>query len=251
MMNLKQMELFENSEYTSQKDTVSEAELAIWHSVNINPDVSQLAVLKCLAEFGEEGTTSHTISIETGLPISTVSPRLTQLKQFGLVDDTGRRIRTSKGRTAYFFKVSDFGNDILEKVSKMNELFTPQFDLIDFDAEPMTFDHYSASVMDKAIYPDTLLYPVLGLVSEAGEVADKVKKHFRDNEFEVYCEDAIHEIPAETRMEIAQELGDLMWYITAISADIGYELEEIAMLNIEKLESRQERGVLKGSGDNR
>jgi len=129
--------------------------------------------------------------------------------------------------------------------------FHPEWDEFDFDAEPMTFDHYSASVMDKAIYPDTLLYPVLGLVSEAGEVADKIKKHFRDNEFEVYCDDAVVEIPAETRMAIAKELGDCLWYITAIAADIGYELEEVAYLNIEKLESRQERDVLKGSGDNR
>lgn len=133
---------------------------------------------------------------------------------------------------------------VMELIDDYREVFE------EFDYD-LTFHEYATDVMDKAIYPDTLLYPVLGLVSEAGEVADKVKKHFRDNEFEVNCEDAIVEIPAETRMAIALELSDCLWYLTAIASDIGYDLEEIAYLNMEKLESRQERDVLKGSGDNR
>ena len=121
---------------------------------------------------------------------------------------------------------------------------------VDF-METMTFEEYQEGAMSTAIYPDELIYPVLGLVGEAGEVAEKVKKFFRDNQFEVMCEDAVAEIPAETRMEIAKELSDCLWYVTAIASDIGYSLEEIAELNLTKLADRNQRGKLTGSGDNR
>lgn len=120
-----------------------------------------------------------------------------------------------------------------------------------FFQEPMTFDEYEADAMETAIYPDELLYPVMGLMGEAGEVAEKVKKFYRDNAYEVQCEDAVEEIPAEVRMGIAKELGDVLWYVTAIASDIGYSLEEVASLNVEKLQDRQDRDVLTGSGDNR
>ena len=122
---------------------------------------------------------------------------------------------------------------------------------IDWQEEPMTFDEYQADAMETAIYPDELIYPVLGLVGEAGEVAEKVKKYYRDNSYSVNCEDAVAEIPAEVRMGIARELGDVLWYITAIASDIGYSLEEVAQLNVEKLEDRFDRDVLTGSGDYR
>lgn len=129
-------------------------------------------------------------------------------------------------------------------VELMNEV-----DFLDHDG--MSFDEYQAHAMETAIYPDELLYPVLGLVGEAGEVADKVKKFYRDNQFEVSCEDAVAELPAMLRLEIAKELGDVLWYVSAIASDLGYSLEEIAELNIEKLDSRQKRNRLKGNGDNR
>ena len=121
---------------------------------------------------------------------------------------------------------------------------------VDF-MEAMTFEEYQEGAMSTAIYPDELIYPVLGLVGEAGEVAEKVKKFFRDNQFEVMCEDAVAEVPAETRMEIAKELSDVLWYLTAVASDIGYSLEEIAELNLTKLADRNQRGKLTGSGDNR
>ena len=121
---------------------------------------------------------------------------------------------------------------------------------VDF-METMTVEEYQEGAMSTAIYPDELIYPVLGLVGEAGEVAEKVKKYFRDNQYEVMCEDAVAEVSAETRMEIAKELGDALWYLTAIASDIGYSLEEIAELNLNKLADRNQRGKLTGSGDNR
>ena len=103
----------------------------------------------------------------------------------------------------------------------------------------MNFKEYQLKAVSFAIYPAThkVLYPTLGLCGEAGEVAEKVKKQIRDGVFH--------------RHEVAKELGDVLWYLANICNDIGYSLEEVADLNLEKLSSRKERGVLKGSGDNR
>ena len=103
----------------------------------------------------------------------------------------------------------------------------------------MEFFEYQHKAVSFAVYPAThkVLYPTLGLCGEAGEVAEKVKKQVRDGVF--------------NRHEVAKELGDVLWYLTNTCNDIGYNLEEIAAMNIEKLQSRKDRGVIKGSGDNR
>lgn len=104
----------------------------------------------------------------------------------------------------------------------------------------LTFNDYQTSANATAVYPDQvkLLYPVLGLAGEAGEVAEKVKKFLRgDKELD--------------RHAVAKELGDVLWYVAAISSDLGFTLEEIAHGNIQKLLDRQSKGVLKGDGDNR
>ena len=87
-----------------------------------------------------------------------------------------------------------------------------------------------------------LLHWVLGLNGEAGEVAEKVKKIIRDKNGEVNDSD---------RQELAKELGDVLWYIAVFAKDLGFSMEEIAKFNVDKLKSRQARGTLKGSGDNR
>ena len=121
-----------------------------------------------------------------------------------------------------------------------------------WENEPLLFEEYEQQAMDTAIYPGVLTYPVLGLVGEAGEVAEKVKKYFRDGDHDdVVIEDPIAEMAPELREDIAKELGDVLWYITAIASDIGYSLDEVACLNLEKLESRQNRDQLHGSGDDR
>ena len=118
--------------------------------------------------------------------------------------------------------------------------------------EPMTFDEYAADAMEYCFYPDSVIYPAFGMLSEAGEIADKLKKHFRDGAVEtVSCEDGVDELPAELRLGLAHEIGDVLFYCCALASDIGYDLEEIAQLNLEKLESRQLRGKLTGSGDYR
>ena len=109
----------------------------------------------------------------------------------------------------------------------------------------MTFEEYQKLSRETAIYPDkdkNFIYPTLGLAGEAGEVAEKIKKVLRDKN---------GTIDDETKKELLKELGDVLWYISQLSAELGLSLEEIASLNLEKLNSRKERGALRGSGDNR
>lgn len=87
-----------------------------------------------------------------------------------------------------------------------------------------------------------LAYPTLGLVNEAGEVAGKVKKIFRDKNKQISQKD---------REALKGELGDVLWYLTQICTELGYTLEEVAEHNIDKLISRKKRGTLAGEGDDR
>jgi NTP pyrophosphatase (non-canonical NTP hydrolase) len=87
-----------------------------------------------------------------------------------------------------------------------------------------------------------LAYPALGLAGEAGEVAEHAKKAIRDDGGEV---------SDERRAKMAKELGDVLWYVAQLASELGLELEDIAQTNLDKLLSRQRRGVLAGSGDER
>lgn len=102
------------------------------------------------------------------------------------------------------------------------------------------FDQYQDAAILTAIYPDDakITYPVLGLLGEVGELANKYKKVIRDG------------TPID-REDMASELGDALWYISAIASDLSISLGYIATTNLEKLQSRKERGVLGGSGDRR
>ncbi len=105
----------------------------------------------------------------------------------------------------------------------------------------MTFNEYQQRAHALAFYPKEqgLMYTVLKLAGEAGEVAEKLGKAIRDGE------------PKDFRGQMAKELGDVLWYVQEIGLHMEYTLEELAVLNITKLEDRQVRGVLGGSGDNR
>lgn len=108
----------------------------------------------------------------------------------------------------------------------------------------MTLNEYQQAALETANYPKeyNIIYPVLGMNGEAGEVADKVKKVIRDNN---------REFTDDRKREIAKEIGDVLWYCAALAHDIGYTLEEIGEMNNAKLRSRKARGVISGSGDNR
>ena len=109
----------------------------------------------------------------------------------------------------------------------------------------MRLNEYQDKARETAIYPNlgnNPIYPTLGLVGESGEVAEKMKKIIRDHD---------GKITIDKRQEIIKELGDVLWYVANLCKEFDVSLEEVAKLNIEKLQSRKERNVIKGSGDNR
>ncbi len=109
----------------------------------------------------------------------------------------------------------------------------------------MDFDIYQHESRRTAIYPaigHPVVYPTLGLTNEAGEVAGKIKKIFRDKG---------GAISAIEREALKGELGDVLWYLAQVATELDLSLNEIAAANLEKLLSRQERGKIGGDGDNR
>ena len=113
------------------------------------------------------------------------------------------------------------------------------YDNFEADENIDTMD-YSLWVEKKIITKDQerLIENILGLVGETGEVAEKIKKLIRDG----------NKIANE---EILKELGDVLFYTTALANLYGKGLQEVMKLNIKKLDDRERRGKLKGSGDNR
>ncbi len=108
----------------------------------------------------------------------------------------------------------------------------------------MELSEYQRLSRRTAEYPREawLTYPALGLAGEAGEVAEHAKKAIRDD---------AGQVTDARRGAMAKELGDVLWYVSQLATELGLELEEIAGTNLEKLLSRQRRGVLSGSGDDR
>ena len=109
----------------------------------------------------------------------------------------------------------------------------------------MNFNEYQKEARKTAIYPrvgNNLWYPALGLAGESGEVAEKVKKVYRDS---------LGQVSEDAKRAIIIELGDAMWYISNLAAELGYPLEDVARINLEKLQKRADSGALSGSGDNR
>jgi len=132
---------------------------------------------------------------------------------------------------------------------------------MDNKEQELNFNNYQEQALTTAMYPTPFLtsefednkdltvnnqigyvYPTLGLVGEAGEVAEKVKKLIRDFGGIINPEQAL---------ELKKELGDILWYLAVLAHEFGLTLEDIAKLNLEKLASRKERGVITGNGDNR
>ncbi|MFZ2114561.1 MAG: nucleoside triphosphate pyrophosphohydrolase family protein [Solirubrobacteraceae bacterium] len=108
----------------------------------------------------------------------------------------------------------------------------------------MDLSEYQRESRRTAEYPREawLAYPALGLAGEAGEVAEHAKKAIRDDGGKV---------GDERRAAMSKELGDVLWYVAQLATELGLDLDQIASQNLEKLFSRQQRGVLSGSGDDR
>lgn len=108
----------------------------------------------------------------------------------------------------------------------------------------MNFQEYSLESRKVLLYPKEVapLYLALGLNGEAGELGEKVKKVYRDKQ---------GKFDQESIKEIMKEAGDTLWYLNSICEELGFTLERVAEMNIEKLEDRIKRSVLQSSGDNR
>ncbi len=113
----------------------------------------------------------------------------------------------------------------------------------------MNLDEYSKRAIttltthyDYGDITSQMMGQILGLSDESGEVLGKFKKLLRDKQGVLSEED---------KREIMKELGDVLWYVNAVSHLLGYSLEDVAQANIDKLASRKQRGKLHGSGDNR
>lgn len=110
---------------------------------------------------------------------------------------------------------------------------------------PVSFDKYQVKARKTAIYPklgNNLWYPALGLAGESGEVAEKIKKIYRDQGGRVSVKDTLI---------LKLELGDVLWYIANIAVELGLSLSDIANVNLGKLQSRAVRDKIHGSGDTR
>ena len=110
----------------------------------------------------------------------------------------------------------------------------------------MTFYEYQKQAL-KTVVNDhskemTILRFVLGLVGESGEIAEKIKKWMRDSNLQIDLLD---------KEDLTKELGDVLWYIATLADQLGISMDDIAHTNLNKLKSRQQRGVIEGFGDNR
>lgn len=112
--------------------------------------------------------------------------------------------------------------------------------------EPMTLDQYQDLARVTNCYDEkTMLYAlVLGVTSEAGEIADKLKKHLRGD-------NPTRESEISLKHALKAEIGDVLWYVSELARLLGFSLSDVAQANLDKLASRQTRDMIKGNGDDR
>ena len=112
---------------------------------------------------------------------------------------------------------------------------------MNIEQDKLTLNDYQRLASGTAIYKGGLTYCLLGLTNEAGEAAGVLKKIYRqDSKWTVH-----------SKRKLQAELGDVLWYLAMCAKEMNLSLEDIAIANLDKLESRQQRGVIKGDGDER
>ena len=120
----------------------------------------------------------------------------------------------------------------------------------------MTVEEYQKIIKETRLYPREmgLAYCGLGLTGEAGEVADKIKKLYRDTPEKLEKLRHHKVLSDDTPLivnNLAKELGDVLWYIAAIAEELSLDLATIMEMNYDKLQKRVKTGTIQGSGDNR
>ena len=112
----------------------------------------------------------------------------------------------------------------------------------------MELNEYQQRALDAAFFIErsgqieSLAYLAIALPGETGEVCEKIKKMYRDND---------GKLTPEIAESIAKELGDVQWYLSVMAKVIGYDLNTVCEMNLQKLADRTARNTLRGSGDNR
>jgi NTP pyrophosphatase (non-canonical NTP hydrolase) len=108
----------------------------------------------------------------------------------------------------------------------------------------LSLNQYQELAKSTAVFPEHMgiIYCALALGGESGEAQEKVKKVIRDSG---------GEFTPEKCEAIAMELGDVLWYLANLADQLGFKLSDVAQMNLDKLQSRKERGVIQGSGDAR
>ena len=106
-------------------------------------------------------------------------------------------------------------------------------------------NEYQEEARKTAIYPKAMAitYPMLGLAGEVGELANCIKKIYRDHEGSLER--------SRYKGKLKDELGDVCWYVANLAFDLGLDLDEILADNLKKLKGRQKQGTLQGDGDKR
>lgn len=99
-------------------------------------------------------------------------------------------------------------------------------------------------------------YMFLNLVGEVGEFASKVAKHIRKEKAYIDVNHLITEcgcssMTNEEIEDLQKEAGDALWQLSGLCSVMGWSLEDVAQMNLDKLASRQQRNVIEGNGDNR
>ncbi len=116
----------------------------------------------------------------------------------------------------------------------------------------MGFDEYQAEIAPAAVYPmvtNNIVYPAMGAAGEAGELLDKIKKHWRNTGLPI--EELREALTDEQVDDIIKECGDVLWYIAAMCTELDVKMSDMVAINVAKFHDRRARGVLKGEGDNR
>jgi NTP pyrophosphatase (non-canonical NTP hydrolase) len=193
-----------------------------------------------------DGNTVHIngnpgMSEETRLALATVMDAAA--KQYAAQQDEGSEHMTMTKLIAEEQRDAALADNT--RLRAENQRLTRVISSID-DPKALTLNAYqeraNTTSRNTQIADDGLLYPVLGLVSEAGELAGKVKKIYRDKDGHMSMSDMD---------ALIDEAADCLWYIAEIATQLGYELGGVARMNLEKLASRADRGVIGGSGDER
>lgn len=183
-------------------------------------------------------------SIGLGIEIGKANELKKPTLLFANTENISRMVRGNiyENENSKFIVYSDF-----EDIKNAIDDFFANYNEENYLFSNLTFNQYGEFTGETAIYPDrgqNIIYPTLGVVGEAGEVAEKVKKFIRSGK-------DLKDMDNEFKDGLKKEIGDVLWYLSELSFNLGFKFADIARSNLLKLFDRKERNVLHGEGDNR